>query len=401
MEKRILVYTNHYYPENFKINDVVNWIDEVDIHVRVITQTPNYPGGNFFKGYSFLKNSYQKHNNKIINRLPVIPRMNGKGINIFLNYVSYFLSCFLFTLYLIITKKKYDYIIVHHTSPPSIAFHPIVYSLFYKTKKIYWELDIWPETLSSLGIIKSKIINRIIKKIMIYVYSYYDNILVGSLSFIKIIKSRYKGDIHYFPNWADQVIEENTNKLKVNLSIPDDHRIIMYTGNIGFAQNFDFILELCNKTVEERVYWVFIGDGRFKKNIEKTIKTNPKLKIKLVDPVKINIIRSYIELCDFTLLSLSSKGVFTGTVPAKLQTYMCSAKSIIGIVDGETKDIILNANCGIVLNSSKTDESVNKIIEIIKFDDIKIITLGKNGKKYYDKRFKSKIRKSQILKLIQ
>ena len=401
MEKRILIYTNHYYPENFKINDVVNWIDELNVHVRVITQIPNYPSGKFFKGFSFFRKNYQKNHNKIINRLPVIPRMGGNKMILILNYISYFISCLMFTFYLLLLKKKYDYIIVHHTSPPSIAFHSIIYSLFYKTKKIYWELDIWPETLSSLGIVNSKIVNGLIKKIMIFIYSYYDLILVGSSSFMKIIKSRYKGKIEYFPNWADQVIEENLYKLKVNLSIPKNQRVIMYTGNIGYAQNFDFILELCNKTINERIYWVFIGDGRFKKTIKNAIELNPSLKIKLIDQVEIKKIRSYLKISDFTLLSLSSNGVFTNTVPAKLQTYMCSSKPVIGIIVGESKDIILRANCGIILDSSKIDESINKLIEIVKFDDETIYSLGKNGKRYYDNQFNSKLRKEQLLSFIK
>lgn len=401
MEKRILIYTNHYYPENFKINDIVNWIDELNVHVRVITQIPNYPSGKFFEGYGFFKKNYQLQNKKIINRLPVIPRMEGSKINLILNYISYFISCLIFTFYLLISKKKYDYIIVHHTSPPFIAFHSIIYGMFYKTKKIYWELDIWPETLSSLGIINSKIINGLIKKIMSFIYSYYDVILISSSSFMKIIESRYKGKIEYFPNWADQIIEKNLDKFKVNLSIPDNHKVIMYTGNIGYAQNFEFILDLCNKTINERIYWVFIGDGRFKKNIKNALERNPSLKIKLIDQVEIKKIRSYLDISDFTLLSLKSEGVFTNTVPAKLQTYMCSSKPVIGIIEGESKDIIINANCGIILDSSKIKESINKLIEIIKFDDETIFSLGQNGKRYYDNHYNSKLRKEQMLKFVK
>ena len=53
--KRILVYTNHYYPENFKINDVVRWLKDDNHHIRVITQIPNYPNGDFYKGYGVFK----------------------------------------------------------------------------------------------------------------------------------------------------------------------------------------------------------------------------------------------------------------------------------------------------------------------------------------------------------
>jgi glycosyltransferase involved in cell wall biosynthesis len=80
---------------------------------------------------------------------------------------------------------------------------------------------------------------------------------------------------------------------------------------------------------------------------------------------------------------------------------MCSSKPVIGIINGEAKDIILKANCGIILDSTKIDESTDKIIEMVKFDDKKIDSLGKNGKKYYDNLFNSRLRKNQILELIK
>ena len=165
---------------------------------------------------------------------------------------------------------------------------------------------------------------------MIKIYSCYDLILIGSKQYKEIIKQRYNGQIQYFPNWADQTIEEKSDNKIVDINVPKDHKIIMYTGNIGYAQNFDQIIKLCFKTINEKIYWVFIGDGRFKFKLSQILDNNPKLKIKLIDSVKVDLIKSYIDLSDFALLSLSSKGIFNKTVPAKLQTYMCLSKPVIG-----------------------------------------------------------------------
>ncbi len=173
----------------------------------------------------------------------------------------------------------------------------------------------------------------------------------------------------------------------------------MYTGNIGYAQNFDQILKLCFRTINKKIYWVFIGDGRFKYKLSQIIDNNPKLKIKLISSVKVDLIKSYIDISDFTLLSLSSKGIFNKTVPAKLQTYMCLSKPVIGMISGEAKEIILNANCGIIIDSSKIDESVEKIIELVNFDKSKINLLGENGKRYYHEYFNSSLRKNEIKKI--
>ena len=87
---------------------------------------------------------------------------------------------------------------------------------------------------------------------MTIIYSHYDKILISSKGFNKIIRSRYNGQIEYFPNWADQLVEENLDKFKATLNIPNDYRILMYTGNIGFAQNFEFILKLCENTIDQK-----------------------------------------------------------------------------------------------------------------------------------------------------
>ena len=175
----------------------------------------------------------------------------------------------------------------------------------------------------------------------------------------------------------------------------------MYTGNIGYAQNFDKILKLCYKTINKKIYWVFIGDGRFKNKLSRTIEENPKLKINLINSVKVDLIKSYIDASDFTLLSLSTKGIFSKTVPAKLQTYMCLSKPIIGLVIGEAKEIISSANCGIIIDPSKIDESVEKINELVNFEKSKIHRLGENGKRYYDEYFNSRLRQNEIKKIIR
>ena len=148
MAKRILVYTNHFYPEQFKVNEIVDWLSREDTHIRVITGIPNYPKGRFYKGYGFFSIFNNKYkNNVVVNRMPLIPRGNGNYFLRTLNYITYFISTFFFTIYLIIFKEKYEVLFVHHTSPILIAIHPIIYGFFYKIRKYLWDLDLWPDTL--------------------------------------------------------------------------------------------------------------------------------------------------------------------------------------------------------------------------------------------------------------
>ena len=90
-----------------------------------------------------------------------------------------------------LSKKKYDYIFVHHTSPILIAISPIIYKIFFKTKIFLWDLDLWPDTLKNLEIIKSRILINLLESFVKYIYGFYDKILIGSYGFKEIVKKRF------------------------------------------------------------------------------------------------------------------------------------------------------------------------------------------------------------------
>ena len=140
MAKRVLVYTNHYYPEQFKVNDLVSWIKSKQLDITVVTGIPNYPKGKFYPGYGLLKNNFEFKLRYKIYRLPLIPRGDGSKLVRLLNYFTFFISSLLFTFYIIIFKKKYDYVITHHTSPIFIGIHSIFHKIFKNSKCIFGNL---------------------------------------------------------------------------------------------------------------------------------------------------------------------------------------------------------------------------------------------------------------------
>lgn len=399
MAKRILVYTNHFYPEQFKINEIVDWLSNEDTYIRVITGIPNYPKGSFYKGYGFFSifnSNYKK--NVVVNRMPLIPRGNGNYFLRSLNYITYFISTFFFTLYLILIKKKYDYIFVHHTSPFLITIHPIVYGFFHKTTNILWDLDLWPDTLKALDIISSKWVFNSIELFVKFVYSFYDKILIGSKGFEKLVQKRFNGKIIYFPNWSESIIEDNETIKSLNLNIPDDHFTIMYTGNIGNAQGLDVLIDVIKQINDKNIFWIFIGEGSFKKSLIKTLDNfNVLNKCKFISQIDIREIPSYAKIADAMFLSLKDNYLFSRTVPAKLQSYMALGKPIIAIIKGEGAKVIRDSKSGIVISNSDTKQIASMIIDFSKRSTSELNKMGYNGKKFYDNNFSIKIRKEQLL----
>lgn len=395
MAKRILIYTNHFYPEQFKINEIVNWLSIENSHIRVITGLPNYPSGKIIKAYS---DTFSK--NVLINRLFLLPRGKGSNFLLIINFLSYFISCFIFTLYLAIFKKKYDIIFVHHTSPLLIAFHPILYSLFHKSKKILWDLDIWPESLKAVGVVKSQFSLCLIELIVKWIYSKYKIILVSSKSMIGVVRDRFKGEIKYFPNWAENVIEQNKIIKNYSLNIDENNFNIIYTGNIGKAQNFNNLIKTI-EFVNKSIHWIFVGSGRYKKDFIEILKIKKLIdRVTFVEQVKIDEIPTIVNKASALFISLKNDEIFSKTVPAKLQTYMALGKPIIGALNGEGAKIIVESNCGVVEENYDYLELAKKINNFANISGSQLAALGKNGKIFYQKNFNSKLRMQQIQNLI-
>lgn len=51
--KRILVVSQHYWPENFRITDICRGFAESGVEVDVLCGLPNYPKGEWFEGYRY------------------------------------------------------------------------------------------------------------------------------------------------------------------------------------------------------------------------------------------------------------------------------------------------------------------------------------------------------------
>ena len=113
-------------------------------------------------------------------------RKNGSNTNLFLNYLSFLLS----SIFLVFKyrKRKFDYIFTFGTSPLTVAFTSIILSKICKSKNCLWVLDLWPEIIFELGVLKGKFLERILSKLIIYIFNKMDIILAQSESYVDIIK---------------------------------------------------------------------------------------------------------------------------------------------------------------------------------------------------------------------
>lgn len=90
----ILLISPHFYPNDFKCNDIAFELVKQGHNVTVLTDIPNYPKGKFLEGYGYFRKRRETINGVKVIRTGVIPRGNGGGFMLMLNYLSFLFTAF-------------------------------------------------------------------------------------------------------------------------------------------------------------------------------------------------------------------------------------------------------------------------------------------------------------------
>ena len=119
----ILIVSQYFYPENFRINDLANELKNRGHKIVVLTGTPNYPNGKFFNGYGVFKKTKENYNGINIIRSPLIPRGSGSRTRLAFNYVSFVFGAVFKSFGLL--NSKIDIIFVFEPSPITVGLPAI------------------------------------------------------------------------------------------------------------------------------------------------------------------------------------------------------------------------------------------------------------------------------------
>lgn len=385
---RILLISQYFWPENFRINDLCIGLQKRGHKITVLTGKPNYPNGKYFKGYKLLNKKIEYWNNIKIYRSNIILRGNGKGINLFLNYISFVFTA---TMKLFFINEKFDKILIYAPSPITVAIPGIFAKKIFKIKSYLWVHDLWPESIKSAGGIESRFILESINNLTKWIYTKIDFILIQSNGFRSYLNKQLVNDnkIIYYPYYAEEFykIEKPENKYREQL--PKGFNLI-FAGNIGEGQSFPILLKAASiiKEKKYKINWIIFGDGRLKEFVKDQIKKyNLQENFILKDSLPAIEMPKYFSCADALLVSLKKNEIFSITIPGKLQSYLACGRPIIGSLDGIGAEIILNSGSGLVGKADSPDELVIAILKFYHLPELEKIEMGQNARKYYEKEF--------------
>ena len=405
MKKRLLVISQYFYPEQFRINDLCKeWVKR-GYDVTVVTGIPNYPTGKFFKGYSWLKKRKEEYEGIHIIRLPLIPRGHS-SLMLALNYVSFVISGWFWSHF---TRVKADKVFIFEVSPMTQALVGVWDKRRKKVPCFIYVQDLWPENVEIVTGIHNKRIIHAIDKMVDYIYRNCELILATSPSFVKRIEKREsawrnkKSKVKYWPQYAEDFYKPAARKPLSDMP-QDDSFKIAFTGNIGYAQGLDILPKTAVILKEKGINcsFIIIGDGRYRETLEREIHAaDVQDMFYMLGRKKPEEIPDYLAWCDVTFISFADNSLFEMTIPAKLQSYMACGILILASASGETKRIVQEADCGLVCKMGDA-EALAEGIEIFKATKAeRQKEMGNNALLYYEKKFNKKKLLDEIEKYFQ
>ena len=382
MKKRILICTNHFYPETFRCNDVAFELVRRGYEVTVLTAIPDYPKGKYFDGYGIFRKRRETVNGVKVYRGFIIPRGNGGTVRLLLNYVSFFISSIILSFYLGLFRR-FDRVLIHETSPVMIGVPAVIVKKIQKIPLLFWVLDLWPESLQAAGGINNPKVLGMFEMLTKWIYQHSDKILISSKGFVESItqKGDYADRLVYFPNWADKALE---NSGDYHLPVFPDGFIVMFAGNMGEAQDFDHIMETARLLKDEKnIHFVFVGDGRKRPWVEQyRDEHGVQETVHWVGRHPVEAMPSFFEKADVMLMTLKDVGIFNLTAPAKLQAYMSAAKPVLAMMNGEGPRLIAEAECGRSVAAGDSEGLARVIMKMSKMDKAVLAEMGRKGKEF-------------------
>lgn len=375
---KILLVSQYYYPERFKVTELAEELFRRGIEIDVLTGLPNYPDGVIPNEYRYGRNRNQIINGVRVIRVPLVTRRKGNFFRS-LNYISFAINASIRAMFL---HKEYDAILVYQLSPILMAIPAIVVKRIQKIPFIMYTFDLWPDSISAIGIKQVSMFYKFVRLMSRWIYRQADAQWVSSALFSSYL-DRFTGkniDIIHLPQYAeDQFIIQQKED--------DEDFVCLFAGNMGKAQSIDTIL-LAAKRLEcfPNIHFELVGSGSDYDRLIGLAKELELSNVHFAGDFPLSEMPKFYTKADIFLVTLFSNPIVSLTLPGKVQTYLSAGKPIVGAASGETEAVIRESHCGICVASGDHDGMADAILYYYRNRD-QVRVDGENGRDYYMKNF--------------
>ena len=385
---RLLLLTQYFWPENFRINELAVELERRGHQVTVLTGVPNYPEGEVYPQYRASPATWQRLGNVEVVRVPLITRGHG-AVRLVLNYLSFALSASTLGAWRL-RWRPFDAILVFQPSPATIGLPSIILRRLKRAPTLIWVQDLWPDTLQAIGIVRSPSVLRLLDRLLGWVYSRTDRLLAQSQAFVPRLRQQAPEHvpISYLPNWASPAPESRLPALRAPKVMRTVFNIY-YLGNLGEAQDFPSVLDAVDLLARrDDIHWYLVGDGRLAGWIAEQLQARGlRHRVSLMGAFPPEQMERFYADADALLVSLKSDPLFAMTVPSKVQSYLAAGIPLLAMLDGEGARIIRDSGAGLTCAAGDSAGLVRSVEALMSLPAEQRQRMGQAGREYNRREF--------------
>jgi len=383
---KVLLLTQYFWPETFLINRLVRALIQSDVEISVLTGKPNYPDGIIFSGYHACGIVRESYEGVGVTRVPLFPRSRGSLLGLVLNYLSFVLSASLLSPFLL-RADKFDAIFVYAPSPILQAIPAIFLGKLRNVPVALWVQDLWPESLSATGFVRSPAILAIVERLVRWIYKNCDMILIQSEAFREPV-ARLAGaqaSIKYFPNPIDCSNVQPGQPSVEALAIATKMKLgfsVLFTGNLGSAQSLDTVLDAAARLSGANIGIFLVGTGNQFDHLSSRVANLGLKNVFLPGRLPATDMAFLFQHASVLLASLRDDPAFARTIPSKIQAYLAAGKPIIAAMNGEGARVVEEAQAGISCRADDPEQLADAILKMSQLGDQVRLDYGSNARQY-------------------
>ena len=390
---RILVVTQYFWPENFRVNDLVAELVRRGHEVTVLTGRPNYPAGTLFSGYAADPGAYDAYEGAAIVRVPLVMRGRGGGLRLFANYLSFAFNASVLGAWRLRGLRP-DAIFVYEPSPITVGLPAVLLGRIKRAPVTLWVLDLWPETLAALGVVRSEWLLGVVSRMVRFIYDRCALVLVQSRAFVPaVLRHSNRADAaqrtRYFPSWSEPMARVDGVEPAPEVAYRPDLFTVVFTGNVGEAQDFPAVLEAAERLKgHSEIRWVIVGDGRASQWVEQEVaRRGLGDRVLLVGRFPLERMPSFLRHANALLVSLRADPVFAMTIPGKVQSYLQAGVPMVAMLDGEGARVIEESGAGLTCAAGDAAGLARAVLALAGLSNEERTAMGRRGVSYAAREF--------------
>lgn len=384
----VLILSQHYWPETFRINEVAESLQRAGCQVRVLTGQPNYPDGKVLPGYRAWGVGREQHaSGYTVHRVPLVPRGRGGALRLVANYLSFLTSAALLGPWSL-RGEKVDVIFVYGTSPILQAIAGIVLKSIKRAPLVTWVQDLWPQSLEATGFVRSPRLLGAVAWVVRRIYRRCDLLLVQSQGFVPVVQAMAgRTPVEYHPNPGELAFGEAKAAGTPALELPPGFNVV-FAGNFGTVQALDTIVEAAVRLKSyPDVRLVLIGSGSRNDWLAKTVRDRGLDNVLLPGRFPPEAMPGILTQASALLVTLTRGEILAQTVPSKVQAYLAAGRPVVASLDGEGARVVHEAGAGVTCPAEDAAALVESILALRQCSPDELTRMGAQGRRYYEEHF--------------